>query len=253
VPKPRGAFKDHFSSRAAGYAKFRPSYPDALFDWLQSLAPGRSLAWDAGTGNGQAARALARRFERVLATDASEQQIAHAEPHARITFCVAPAHESGLEPRTCDLVTAAQALHWFDIPAFFAEARRVLVPRGIIAVWTYGGPALDDKACDAVLQNYVREVDPYWPPERVLVETGYRTVAFPFEEIAAPALELEMMTTVDAFAGYVRTWSATERYGKELGKDPVAQLEAALRRLWPDRESRRAHWRLSVRAGRNRP
>lgn len=253
MPKQRGAFKDHFSSRAAGYAKFRPSYPEALFDWLAGLAPGRALAWDAGTGNGQAARALASRFERVLATDASEQQIAHAEPREGITFSVAPAHESELGPATCDLVTAAQALHWFDIPAFFREAHRVLKPRGIVAVWTYGGPALDDPACDAVLQNYVREVDPYWPPERVLVETGYRTVAFPFEEIEAPALELELMTTVDAFAGYVRTWSATERYGKELGKDPVIGVEAALLRLWPRGESRRAHWRLSVRAGRNRP
>jgi SAM-dependent methyltransferase len=253
MSKIRGAFKDHFSSRAAGYAKFRPTYPDSLFDWLTGLAPGRALAWDAGTGNGQAARALAGRFERVLATDASEQQIAHAEQHARITFEVAPAHESGLDSKSCDLVTAAQALHWFDIPAFFAEATRVLRPRGIVAVWTYGGPSLDDLACDAVLQSYVREVDSYWPPERVLVETGYKTVAFPFDEIVAPALELELMTTVDAFAGYVRTWSATERYGKALGRDPVVDIESALRPLWPAGESRRAHWRLSVRAGRNRP
>jgi SAM-dependent methyltransferase len=247
------AFKDHFSARAAGYAKFRPTYPEALFDWLASLAPGRALAWDAGTGNGQAARALAARFERVLATDASEQQIANAEPRTGITFQVGPAHESGLGAGSCDLVTAAQALHWFDIPAFFAEAARVLKPRGIAAVWTYGQPSLDDPACDAVLQRYVREVEPYWPPERALVETGYKTVAFPFEEIEAPALELELITPVDAFAGYMRTWSATEHYGKALGKDPVTSVESDLRRLWPRGESRRAHWRLSVRAGRHRP
>jgi SAM-dependent methyltransferase len=252
MPK-RGAFKDHFSARAAGYAKFRPTYPDSLFDWLARLAPGRALAWDAGTGNGQAARALAGRFDRVLATDASEQQIAHAEPRAGVTFRVGPAHESGLDAATCDLVTAAQALHWFDIPAFFAEAARVLRPRGALAVWTYGQPSLDDPACDAVLQRYVHEVEPYWPPERALVETGYRTVAFPFEEIEPPALELELWSTVDAFAGYVRTWSATEHYGKALGRDPVAPVEAELRRLWPAGEPRRARWRLSVRAGRNRP
>lgn len=246
-------FKDHFSARAAGYAKFRPTYPDALFDWLASLAPGRGLAWDAGTGNGQAARALAKRFDRVLATDASEQQIAHAEPHSGVTFRVGPADDSGLDPGTCDLVTAAQALHWFDIPTFFAEARRVLRPRGVVAVWTYGQPALDDPAGDAMLQRYVREVEPYWPPERVLVETGYRTVAFPFDEIEPPAFELDLMTTVDAFAGYVRTWSASEHYGKALGRDPVAGLELELRRLWPDEEVRRASWRLSVRAGRRRP
>ncbi|MFI5280447.1 MAG: class I SAM-dependent methyltransferase [Gemmatimonadales bacterium] len=250
MSKSRGAFKDHFSSRAAGYSKFRPNYPDALFDWLRGLAPGHALAWDAGTGNGQAAQALAGRFEHVLATDASEQQIAHAEPHAGITYTVAPAHESGLEAATCDLVTAAQALHWFDIPAFFAEAGRVLRPRGIVAVWTYGQPALDDPLCDAILQRYVGDVNPYWPPERALVETGYATVAFPFDEIAAPAFELELMSTVDAFAGYVRTWSATEHYGKALGKDPVVSIESALRRMWPAGESRRAHWRLSVRAGR---
>jgi hypothetical protein len=129
----------------------------------------------------------------------------------------------------------------------------VLKARGIAAVWTYGQPALDDPSCNAILQRYVQLVDPYWPPERALVEAGYRPVTFPFDEIAPPSLELELATTVDAFAGYVRTWSASERYGRSLGRDPVADVEAELRRRWPDGERRRAHWRLSVRAGRRRP
>jgi SAM-dependent methyltransferase len=242
-------FRDHFSAAAAGYAAFRPTYPDELFDWLAGLSPGRALAWDAGTGNGQAARALAERFEHVLASDASPGQIEHALPHARVEYRVARAEASGLADGTCDLVTAAQALHWFDIPAFFAESRRVLRPAGVCAVWTYTMPTLDHQDCDALLQRYLGEVDAYWPPERHLVDTGYRTVAFPFEEVAAPALILEMRPALGEFTGYVRTWSASQRCGQAIGHDPVDEFEARLTDAWPAGARLRLHWPLHVRAG----
>ena len=244
-------FKDHFSARAKGYAQFRPSYPAALFDWLAGLAPGCSLAWDAGTGSGQAARPLAERFERVVATDASAQQIDEAEPHPRIAYRIARERDSGLAEASCDLVTAAQALHWFDIPAFFAEARRVLLPGGVIAVWTYAGPALDEPGSNEVLQEYVRLMDPWWPPERTLVETGYRTVAFPFVEVSAPPFELDLHPTRAELEGYLRTWSAHQRYTATHGDDPVVAVEARLAPIWPAGERRRLHWPLTVRAGRS--
>src|SRR6266568_6165743 len=179
-------FPDHFSGVSAGYAAFRPRYPDALFDFLADAAPARDAAWDCATGNGQAAIGLAHHFPRVIATDASEAQIAHATPDPRVTYRVAPAEASGLDDRSVDLVTAAQALHWFDRPKFWAEARRVLRPRGVVAVWTY---LLFEIApeIDAIIREFYSDVvGPFWPPERHITEERYRTIEFPFAEFAAP-------------------------------------------------------------------
>jgi SAM-dependent methyltransferase len=247
-----GGFKDHFSGRATGYAAFRPRYPDALFPWLASLVRQHRRAWDAGTGNGQAAVPLAAHFEEVIATDASAKQVALAEPADRVRYAVGREDQSGLDAGSCDLVTAAQALHWFDIPAFFAEARRVLAPGGAIAVFTYARPALDDPACDAILQEYVGRMAPWWPPERAMVEDGYRTVAFPFAEIAAPPLEVELFAPREGVIGYLRTWSAHARFVEHHGFDPVDGVAAALANAWPDENARRLHWTLFVRAGRPR-
>ena len=244
-------FRDHFSASAAGYAAFRPTYPPALFDFVLGLQPGRALAWDAGTGNGQTALELAHHFDRVAATDASSAQIKHATPHPRIAYAVGRAESSGLADASCDLVTVSQALHWFDIPAFLAEAARVLKPRGAVAAWGYADPALDDPVCDAVLQQYLGAVNAYWPPERALVDARYRGIPFPFDEVEAPTLELELHPTRAEFAGYVRTWSASLRYREAMGGDPVEAVEAGLRPQWPDGERRRLHWPLFMRAGRN--
>ena len=243
-------FKDHFSTRAPGYAAFRPRYPDALFEWLGDLTPGHSLVWDAGSGNGQAAVGLAKYFDKVVATDASEAQIANAEVHQRVRYAVGRESDSGLPAQCCDMVTAAQALHWFDIPAFFAEARRVLVPSGTIAVWTYGGPRLDKKSLNDKLQAYLDHVEPYWPPERAMVDSGYRTIAFPFDELASPRFEMEMYALRTELTGYLRTTSAHQRYVAEEGVDPVDWLEAQLAPIWPDGSRQRITWPITVRAGR---
>src|SRR5215204_4418200 len=107
-------FKDLFSARAALYSKYRPQYPRPLFDWVTSLVEQHRLAWDCGTGNGQAATSLAAYFDNVVATDASESQIAEAAQHPGVEYRVATAYESGLAARSVDLVTVAQAIHWFN-------------------------------------------------------------------------------------------------------------------------------------------
>jgi SAM-dependent methyltransferase len=184
-----------------------------LFKLLSDLAPAHRLAVDTGTGNGQAAVGLARYFERVIATDPSEAQLAHASPSDRIEYRLAPAESSSVPSGSGDLVTAAQALHWFDAPAFFAEAKRILRPRGIIAVWGYGDPVLDTDTLDRTLYEFNRGMlEPYWFPERNLLLQGYKTIPFPFAEIDVPSQELEMHWTLDELAGYLRTWSATGRY-----------------------------------------
>jgi SAM-dependent methyltransferase len=246
------AFPDHFSGVAAAYAEFRPRYPDGLFEWLAGAAPAREQAWDCATGSGQAAVALASLFERVVATDASAEQVAAATPHARVEYRVAPAEESGLASESADLVTVAQALHWFDRPAFYREAARVLRTDGVLAAWTYGHPYVDDPAADAVFQEfYSRTVGPYWPPERALVDAGYRTIEFPFPEVDPPAFEMETRWPLEALIGYVGTWSATTRFRAAQGVDPVPRLAADLGACWGEPwEARRIRWPLALRAGR---
>jgi ubiquinone/menaquinone biosynthesis C-methylase UbiE len=162
---------------------------------------------------------------------------------------VGKAESSGLPDASCDLVTAAQALHWFDPPAFFAEAHRVLKPGGAIAVWTYVDPELVEPAVDAVLQDFAREVRGDWPPERLIAESGYRGLDFPFDELAEPALHLELSPTADELAGYLSTWSATQRYIKRTGTDPVPKVARRLQALWPEGERRLLRWPMHIRAG----
>lgn len=244
--------RDHFSRVARGYAAYRPRYPKALFDFLAERAPARRVVWDCACGNGQATLDLAARFDRVIATDSSAAQIAQAPAHPRVEWRVAAAEQSGIASATCDLVTVAQALHWLDIDAFFREAARVTRPPGLVAVWSYGEIALEHPEANRVLRHFARTVvGPYWPPQRHLVDEGYRSVRMPFEEIDVPELEMADRWTLEQVVGYVSTWSATSEYRKALNEDPVVDFEARLREVWgnPDEENR-VGWRLSVRVGR---
>ncbi|MDQ6770366.1 MAG: class I SAM-dependent methyltransferase [Gemmatimonadota bacterium] len=245
-------FKDHFSERAALYAAYRPLYPDSLFATIAKLTPHHRTVLDSGTGNGQAAIGLASTFERVVATDPSAKQISRAAPHPRIEYKIAPAESSGLPDASVDLVTAAQALHWFDADSFFVEAKRVLVPSGAIAVWGYGDPILDSTALDTILHTFNRELlESYWPPERDLVRDGYRAISFPFDEVQFPAQHMEMRWTLPEITGYMRSWSATAQYFAKHGVDPVIEIEEALAREWGDLgRARLIRWPLYLRAGR---
>lgn len=245
------AFADHFSDRAAGYAAFRPTYPAALFAHLARLTASHDLAWDCGTGNGQAALGLAEHFPRVLATDPSAAQLAHARPHPRIEYRQGREADSGLANGSADLVTAAQAFHWFDPDAFVWEARRVLRPGGVVAIWCYGlhtlGPELDP-----IIAHFYRDVvGPDWPPQRALVDSGYRDAPFPFDELEAPRLVIEALVDLHALLGYVDTWSAVRRHRARTGRDPLPDLAEALRSRWGDPSARRrAVWPLAMRVGR---
>jgi SAM-dependent methyltransferase len=247
-------FSDHFSSVAEAYAAARPTYPPALFDHLAGLAPSRTHAWDCAAGNGQATLALAERFARVTATDASVAQLAQAPRRPGITYRAGLAQESGLPDASVDLVTVAQALHWIDLPKFYEEVSRVLVTGGILAVWCYGLQQLDETALDEQLARfYGSVVGPYWAPERRLVETGYRTVPFPFEELEAPAFEMVHEWRLSELLAYLRTWSATSAFVKARGFDPVTPLAEELERAWgPADRRRRVRWPLSLRIGRPR-
>ncbi|HEV8381019.1 MAG TPA: class I SAM-dependent methyltransferase [Gemmatimonadales bacterium] len=245
------SFADHFSGVSAAYAAFRPRYPDTLFDFLAGVVPAHTVAWDAGTGTGQAAIGLARHFAHVIATDASASQIEHAIPHARVEYRVAPAEASGLDDRSVDLVTAAQALHWFDRPRFWSEGRRVLRPGGVLAVWTYVLFEIAPRIDAIVRRFYSGVVGPFWPPERRITEERYQTIEFPFAEFAAPNFVIEQAMTLDDVAGYIRTWSATRAFIKQHRVDPVDDLVRELGQAWgAPQQSRLARWPVAMRVGR---
>jgi ubiquinone/menaquinone biosynthesis C-methylase UbiE len=246
------SFKDHFSVVAANYAQYRPRYPRELFDYLRSIVPRAARVWDCACGSGQATLELAERFEAVVATDASAGQIAEAPPHPRVSWRVAPAEASGLPDHSVDLVTVAQALHWFDLDRFHAEARRVLAVDGTIAIWSYGAHQLGIEAIDELAGDFYHHVvGPYWPPERRLVEEGYRTIPFPFAEVPAPAFAMRTQWSLPQLLGYFRSWSATARYLAARGHDPVEALEQKLQPAWGDPACvREITWPLVLRIGR---
>ncbi len=184
----------------------------------------------------------------MIATDASTAQIAAAEAEERLEFREASAERSGLEDESVDLITVAQALHWFDIDSFFRESRRVLCRGGILACWCYARNRVSSD-CDPVISQMFAEVEDYWPPERAIVENNYQDVEMPFDELSAPSFEMSVSWTADDMLGYFRTWSASQRYVKERHADPVAKIETDLRLAWGSRR-RNVRWPLTLRLGR---
>ena len=246
------AFPDHFSGVAADYARYRPEYPTTLFDWLAEVVPRQVLALDCACGSGQVARPLAQRFARVIATDASLQQLTSAPPIENVSLCAAVAEAAPLAAGTVDLVTVGQALHWFDLDAFAAEVRRVLVPGGVVAAWTYGLPQVDDDEIGAVVSHFITDTMwPYWPPETAHVIDGYATIALPFPALEPPPFEMAVGWTLPRFLGFTRTWSGVARWVEMHGNDPVDSLAVELGRLWgDDGDLRTIRWSLKIRAGR---
>jgi SAM-dependent methyltransferase len=243
------SFKDHFSAQSDGYARYRPTYPAELLQFLASLTDRKTLAWDCATGSGQVAVALTDYFSNVVASDASESQIAAAIQHGGIEYRVAAAEQSGLSDNSVDLITVAQAFHWFDQDAFITEVRRVLRPQGVLAIWCYELCTVNE-SCDAIVDTLYRDiVGEFWPPEREMIEQGYAGIALPGVSVPVPQFTMVAAWHVADMLGYLRTWSACKRYESQQGTDPVADISAALSDAWGDGE-RRVSWPLAVKVSR---
>jgi SAM-dependent methyltransferase len=247
-------FKDHFSRQAGDYSRYRPAYPPELVAYVASLAPHRRLALDCATGNGQAALALADHFDEVLAVDGSAAQLARAQHHPKVRYELAMAEALPAADASVDLVAAAQAIHWFDFDRFYDECRRVLVPGGVVAAWTYTMFRAGD-AIDAVVDRlYHGTTGPYWPPERAYVEQAYRTIPWPFDEVAPPVFTLQTAWTLEQVIGYLSSWSAVQRYkDAHEGADPLQAVQRDLASVWPAGSTVRLDWPLHLRVGRHRP
>ncbi|MGE0547873.1 MAG: class I SAM-dependent methyltransferase [Kofleriaceae bacterium] len=240
-------FSDHFSAVSTSYATYRPHYPKALVDALADRAP-RGVAWDIGCGSGQLSVQLARRFERVIATDPSQAQLAEAPADPRIEYRCAPAEASGLADASIAVAVAAQAAHWFDWPRFVTEVGRVAQPGALIALVMYGNLQLElDDAC---LDSYRDAVESYWPPERVHVVNRYRDLMLPWPSLEPPAIEMTASWTRDELLGYIGTWSSSQRLAKQHGTTAFDDLRTRLVELWPANEPRTIRWPLTIRLAR---
>ncbi len=245
-------FEDHFSKHSRQYAQYRPQYPNEIYAYLASLAPGHSLAWDCGTGNGQAAIGLARYFDKVHATDASAEQISLAYAHEKVDYHVEPAEHVSRDTSSADLVTVAVAIHWFDFDKFYREVKRVLKPNGVLAAWTYSFSEISPEIDPLINRYYFEILAGYWPERIRYLEQRYETIPFPFEEIMPPSFVMEINWNLIQFAGFLDSWSATQRYKAQRGDHPLDRLWPDLRAAWGDEtEPRLIRWPLHFRIGRN--
>ncbi|WP_188927822.1 class I SAM-dependent methyltransferase [Puia dinghuensis] len=242
--------KDNFSTGSDQYARFRPAYPPELFDYLLSLVPRRENAWDCGTGNGQVAFQLALAFGRVYATDISAAQLDNAIAHERIVYSVQPAEKTDFPAAHFDLITVAQAIHWFDFDAFYREVDRTMRPGGVLAVIGYDLIRLSP-AVDAVLDGFYRDVvGPLWDKERKYVDEQYRTIPFPYADVPAPVFTNEVEWSFEHFIGYIGTWSAVKHYQKQRGHDPVELVYDALKMNWGAAVTKMGHFPILLRVAR---
>lgn len=223
--------KDLFSNHANQYAAFRPTYPGALYDFIFSHVRSFEIAWDAGTGNGQVARDLSGKFERVIASDISARQLENAF-QAKNIFYFQTGETIMFSSQRFDLICVAQAIHWFDREKFYAEVRRVAKPEAVIAVWGYGLLGVSQKIDLLIRDFYVNTVGPYWDRERKLVDEEYKTIAFPFAEIDVPAFSFSFSWTMAEFQGYLNTWSSVQKYIAENKINPVDNLMVNVQGLW---------------------
>lgn len=241
-------FKDYFSEGSEAYRDYRSGYPEELFHYLSSLIQNNGRAWDCATGNGQTALALSNYFTEVIGTDASQNQIRHAQEKEGVVYRIERAEQSSFDNNSVDLITVAQALHWFDVDAFSSEVERVLKSTGVLAVWTYGLLDISPELNKEVNDLYSQVLDTYWPPERNMVEEGYRNIELPFEEIQPPEFRMETEWNLSQLVGYLSTWSAVKKYEEANGVNPVERCYEKLASLWGHPESRlHMQWPLTIR------
>ncbi len=230
------SFKDYFSEVSSGYQSYRPDYPEALFRYLSSLCQEHQLAWDCATGNGQAAKSLSPYFDRVIASDGSQAQIDSAILDPKIQYRCEPAEHTTLKSHSVDLITVAQAAHWFDLPKFYAEARRVLKPEGILALWCYQIPEPENSNVrDLLDQLYWKITRSYWAKERDYIDHGYADLYFPFQRLSIPTFFIQKLWSSDQFLGYLGTWSGLRAFLKADPADakPLEEIFSRIKNAWP--------------------
>jgi len=241
--------KDNFSTQAAEYAIYRPTYPDNLYDFLFKLVSHKDAAWDCATGNGQVASVLAQHFQHVYATDISEKQLSQALPLPNVVYKVESSDQVKVTDQSFDLITVAQAIHWFNFDAFYSEVKRTLKPNGIIAVIGYGLMSIDKKVDQVIYKLYEAILGKYWDSERRYIEEGYKTIPFPFEEIVAPHFQIKTTWNFNQMIGYLNTWSSLQHYKKANDRNPLEYVLTELKEAWGDDAEKDVRFPVLLRVG----
>lgn len=224
--------KDNFSSQSEVYAQYRPGYPAELFEYILGFVKQKELAWDCGTGNGQSAAELSGHFKKIFATDISRKQLDHAVKKENIIYALEPAEKTSLTDGSVDLITVAQAIHWFRFEEFYEEVRRVAKPGAALAVWTYSLLRISEEIDRIIDEYHYATLEQYWDPERKYVDEGYANIPFPFDEIKTPGFVIEQNWTLDDLEGYLNTWSALQKFIKANSYSPVKDVIEQVRPSW---------------------
>lgn len=244
--------KDKFSNQSNEYVRYRPSYPGGMVEFIVQHVPDRNAAWDCGTGNGQLAVLVADHFEQVIATDLSEQQLSNAAQRSNITYRKANAEDPVFAEDQFDLVTVAQAIHWFDFDQFYAQVKRVLKADGIMAAIGYGLLEIDSDIDPLLWRLYSDILGAYWDFERTHINDGYSNIPFPFEEIKAPRFQSTYQWSKANFQGFLQSWSARQNYIARHQSDPLDLIQTDLDRVWPLDEVKEIRFPVFMRLGRNK-
>ncbi|MBC3539264.1 class I SAM-dependent methyltransferase [Rufibacter sp. H-1] len=242
--------KDNFSAQANLYKKFRPTYPEDLYQHLRSLVPHPELAWDCGTGNGQVAVELATFFTHVHATDISEKQLAQAPASDKITYHLLPAEQTSFPDDSFDLITVGQAVHWFDFAKFYQEVHRVAKPGAVLALWGYGLLSISEDVDTLIYHFYTEVVGPYWDFERRYIDESYATIPFPFQELPAFTGAITATWTITDLEGYLNSWSSVQAYLRQTGENPVTGLMEKVKTVWPQNQQKEVRFPIFSRIGR---
>ena len=242
-----------FNDKADLYESSRPTYPKEIYTFLAAQCPSRTLVWDSACGNGQAAIGLAEEFDKVYATDVSEEQIANAKKHPKITYVVAPSEKTDLQNESCDLVCVAQALHWLNYELFWPEVNRVLKPNGVFAAIGYNWPSINKEIDQAILTSFMKVIEPYWAPQNKLLWNHYRDIEFPFNKIASPDFHMQLQWNFNELFNFLHTFSATRRCIDGIGTDFFKHAYEHLAKIWGNLEERKAvHFGVVFYAGRKK-
>lgn len=221
-----------FNEKSEYYAKARPQYPEEIYEYLVTVCHDHKTVWDGACGNGQAAVGLARYFERIEATDISEGQIANAIQHPKVTYTVQSSEKTDFHDNQFDLVSIAQALHWFDYQLFWPEVKRVLKSRGVFAAWGYSWFSIEDRIDAIIQEEFLRHLEPYWAPQNKLLWDYYRNIPFPFERLATPEIEMKMIWNLNQLFAYLHSWSATRHCIEKTGSAFMSDAYKVVKSKW---------------------
>jgi len=243
-------YTDYYTNQAREYAEYRPTYPEELYNFLVDYAPKNSKVLDCCTGTGQAALELAKRFRCITAIDINKEQIKYATKRDNIAYRVAAAEQSGIDANSIDLITVATGIHWLNLEEFYCEAKRILTPQGIIAIWGYGATSITPEI-DSILDHFTGvTLKDYWDDALWLAWNDYEGLPFPFKTIGDPGFMITKELTLDELRNYLFTWTTYQRYIKERESDPYEEIRRDLEAAWGNPNHKRTvSWAITMKLG----